>query len=126
LIRSIIYSLLFLWALPVQSQYYLRGEVKDEKNRPLSNVRIFVHSSRSFYQTGAPSGTFGINERVLKDSLTLTFDGYETLKVGVITSQWQTLIMKPLADISSKNRPKLISLTKDYALNISGSFKETK
>lgn len=115
MIRSILYSLLFLWALPAKSQYYLRGEVKDDKNRPLPNVRIFVHSSRSFYQTGAPSGTFGINERALKDSLTLTLDGYETLKVGVITSQWQTLIMKPLADITSKNRPKLISLTKDYS-----------
>ena len=101
--------------MPVAGQYYLRGEVKNDKNKPLPNVRIFVHSTRSFFQTGAPSGTFGINERVVKDSLTLTLDGYETLKVEVITSQWQTLIMKPLADISSKNKPKLISVTQDYS-----------
>ncbi len=114
MIRSILYSLLLLWTIPAQSQYYLRGEVKDEKNHPLPYVRIFVHSSRAFYVTESPSGSFGINERLLKDSLTLTLDGYETLKVAVLTNQWQTLIMKPSADVASKNQPKLISATKDY------------
>jgi len=49
-------------------QYYLRGEIKDEKNKPLPNAKIFVHSSRTLFTSGATAGDFGINEKVLYDS----------------------------------------------------------
>jgi Ca-activated chloride channel family protein len=95
-------------------QYYLRGEIKDEKNKPLSNAKIFVHSSRTLFTSGS-SGDFGINEKVLYDSLTITLDGYEKTTVKVKTDQWQKIILKLTADAVSKNQPKLISMTKDMS-----------
>ena len=108
------YCLLTLLAIPAFSQYYLRGEIKDEKNHPLSNARIFVHSIRAFYFSGATSGSFGINERVLYDSLTITMEGYEKTSLRVRTDQWQTIILKATAEAISKSQPKLISLTQDF------------
>jgi len=95
-------------------QYYLRGEIKDEKNKPLSNAKIFVHSSRTLFTSGS-SGDFGINEKVLYDSLTINLDGYEKTTVKVKTDQWQKIILKLTADAVSKNQPKLISMTKDMS-----------
>ena len=96
-------------------QYYLRGEIKDEKNKPLPNAKIFVHSSRTLFTSGATAGDFGINEKVLYDSLTITLDGYEKTTVRVKTDQWQKIILKLTADAVSKNQPKLISMTKDMS-----------
>jgi len=104
---------LSLLATTAYSQYYLRGEIKDEKNRPLSNARIFLHSGRSYFFSGASSGGFGINTKQLNDSLTITLDGYENKTVAVKSTQWQTIILKLTADAVSKNQPKLISFTKD-------------
>ena len=96
-------------------QYYLRGEIKDEKNKPLPNAKIFVHSSHTLFTSGATAGDFGINEKVLYDSLTITLDGYEKTTVRVKTDQWQKIILKLTADAVSKNQPKLISMTKDMS-----------
>ncbi len=108
-----IYCALLLIATSAKSQFYLRGEIKDEKNKPLPNARIFVHAAKAFYYSGATAGDFGINERVLYDSLTITLEGYETLTVKVKTDQWQKIILKLTADAVSKNQSKLISFTKD-------------
>ena len=108
------YCLLTLLAIPAFSQYYLRGEIKDDKKHPLANARIFVHSIRAFYFSGASSGSFGINEKVLYDSLTITMEGYESVILRVRTDQWQTIILKPTAEAISKSQPKLISLTQDF------------
>jgi Ca-activated chloride channel family protein len=101
-------------AISARSQYYLRGEVRDEKNKPLPYARIFLHSARMIYTSGAGSGSFGINTKVLYDSLTVTLDGFETAVLKVKSDQWQTIILKAVADASSKNQNKLISSTQDY------------
>lgn len=98
--------------MPGIGQYYLRGEVKDEKNRPLAGVKIFLHSARSLYSTGA-SGSFGINTLKLNDSLTLSFEGYETRSLAVKSDVWQTISLKMAAESALKNKIKLISVTKD-------------
>jgi Ca-activated chloride channel family protein len=106
-----------LFAFSAKSQYYLRGEIKDEKNKPLSNARIFVHSLRAFFYSDASSGSFGINERVLFDSLTITLEGYETKTVLVKTNQWQTIILRLPNEAVAKSQPKLVSLTTDFTKN---------
>lgn len=94
------------------SQYYLRGEVKDEKNQPLQNAKIFLHSTRMLYYSGTYGG-FGINVKNQFDSLTVSLDGYESKTVRVKTDIWQTIQLKLGESNSSKNKPKLISVTKD-------------
>ncbi len=95
-----------------QAQYYIRGEVKDEKNQALQNVKIFQHSSRSLFYSGT-SGGFGITGKTLADSLSFSLDGYEPKTIKVNAEQWQTVNLKVQASIVNRNRPKLISITKN-------------
>ncbi len=99
-------------AVFAKAQYYIRGEVKDEKSQPLQNVRILLHSSRTQYYSG-PSGGFGITSRMAVDSLTFTLEGYESKSIKINTSQWQDVSMKVLPSVANRNKPKLISVTKN-------------
>lgn len=110
--RLALYILLSIIAVSAKSQYYLRGEVKDEKFSRLQNVKIFVHSARSFYYTGI-DGSFGIILRTPKDTLTFSLDGYEELTTAVDYSRWQNITLKVLVANANKNKQKLISVTKD-------------
>ena len=93
-------------------QYYLRGEVKDEKGQGIQNAKIFLHSAKALYASGTYGG-FGINTAAVYDSLTVSLDGYESKTVRVKTDQWQVIILKISEANESKNKPKLISITKD-------------
>lgn len=101
------------------AQYYLRGEVKDEKKQYLQNVKIMLHSTRYIYYSGT-SGGFGITCRNLSDSITLILDGYETKSFAVKTDVFQQITLKALSSNSTKNRQKLISITKDQ--NFSSTY----
>jgi Ca-activated chloride channel family protein len=103
--------LLFLF-LNCSGQYYLRGEIKDEKNEYLQNVKITLRSDKLLYHSGT-SGGFGISSSQRKDSITLNLDGYEPMTVGISADQYLEVSMKPLSSNASKNKPKLISITKD-------------
>ena len=96
-----------------QAQYYLRGEIKDEKNKLLPHAKIFVHGEKKIYYSESNTGSFGINEKRLYDSLTISLDGYETQTIRVKTDVWLVVKMKATDDASSKRQPKLISITKD-------------
>ncbi|MDN3654598.1 von Willebrand factor type A domain-containing protein [Ferruginibacter paludis] len=103
----------FLLFVPfANAQYYLRGEIKNEKSELLQNVKILLHSDKNVYYSGT-SGGFGISCHSAYDSLTLIADGYETKSFGVKTDAFQQLILKSLSANVTKNRPKLISVTKD-------------
>ena len=101
-----------LFALTANAQYYLRGEVRDEKNQPLSNVRIILLSNHYAYSSGS-FGSFGFTTKSLNDSLQLLLEGYETLTVNVRSDQWQSITMKVLTSNANRNKIKLISVTKD-------------
>ncbi len=110
--KLIFYIPLVLLVFTANAQYYLRGEIKDEKNQPLQNVKILLHSKNHIFFTG-PAGGFGINTHLLFDTITLSLDGYETKTVKVNSEQWQYLSLKISPSNVTKNRPKLISVTKD-------------
>jgi Ca-activated chloride channel family protein len=110
--KYIFYSLFIFWTFTAQSQYYLRGEIKDEKNNPLINAKILLHSNNRFYYSGTGGG-FGITTNYLTDSLTLSLDGYESVSLRVNSEQWQYVILKILPSNVTKNRPRLISITKN-------------
>ncbi|MEO7306151.1 MAG: von Willebrand factor type A domain-containing protein [Ferruginibacter sp.] len=103
---------LLLLAFTVEAQYYLRGEIKDEKNQPLQNAKILLHSNKHYYYAGT-SGGFGITTNMLNDSLTVCMDGYEPQTIKVNSEQWQYISLKILPSNVSSNRPKLISVTKN-------------
>ncbi|MBL7702778.1 MAG: von Willebrand factor type A domain-containing protein [Ferruginibacter sp.] len=106
------YILFLLLAFTARGQYYLRGEIKDEKNQPLQNARVFLHSTKHFYYTGSYGG-FGITTKTLIDSLTISLDGYEPKSVKINADQWQYITLKILPSNVNSNRPKLISVTRN-------------
>lgn len=110
--KRILYIPILLFAFTANAQRYLRGEIKDEKNQPLQNVKIRLHSNNHLYFTGSTGG-FGITTNSVYDSLTLSLDGYEPKTLKVNSDQWQYITLKILPSNVNKNRPKLISVTKD-------------
>ena len=103
---------LLLFAFCANAQYYLRGEIRDENNQPLQNVKILLLSNHYSYFSGA-SGGFGITTNTLYDSLSLSLEGYEQKTVKVKCDLWQNIVLNVLNSNANQNRPKLISVTKD-------------
>jgi Ca-activated chloride channel homolog len=95
------------------AQYYLRGEVKDENNSLLPDVKILLHSSGYSYHSGA-SGAFGIPIPQSWDTLTLSEEGYESITLRVDASQYQNIRLRQLFRASAMPVRGLMSMTKDW------------
>lgn len=107
-----LYLFSIFFAFSASGQYYLRGEVKDEKLQGLQNVKIFIHSAKVNYYSGT-QGSFGISVMKPYDTLTLSMEGYEAQTVRVKSDAWQSIVMKFSSDHANKSKPKLISITRD-------------
>ncbi|MBN8859285.1 MAG: von Willebrand factor type A domain-containing protein [Sphingobacteriales bacterium] len=92
------------------AQYYLRGEIRDENNTPLQNVRIVLRSTGYPHASGM-GGAFGITTSNKVDSLDLTLEGYEPLSVMVKTTEYQKIVMKMLPYTASIQKQYLVSFT---------------
>lgn len=95
-------------------QFYLRGEVKDEKGIALQNVNILQHSTGFVYRSGSQGG-FGILTRQAIDTLTFTTDGYHKETVVAKADLFTTAILKLIPVAASIKRDKLASLTQNLA-----------
>jgi Ca-activated chloride channel family protein len=113
-IRHIIFFLLMLPQVTA-AQYYIRGEVKDEKSNGLQNVKIILHSTGLPYATGV-GGAFGILSSKINDSLSLYLEGYEPLHVEVNTSKYQSLQMRMQPFAASLQKHSLLSVTSDLQM----------
>lgn len=114
----LILVVLLLVPVCVLGQYYLRGEVKSEKGEGLQNVRITVFSKGTFpYYSGA-SGAFGIPSNLKVDTITFYAEGYDTLKTAVVTSQFQSIILKLNHQQTQANSLHLSSFTKNLRFEI--------
>lgn len=104
-----------LLGFSASSQYYLRGELKDEKNNPIPNARILLHSTGYLYSSGS-SGAFGIMISKASDSITISLEGYQTLSLRVEAARYQQLVMKMLHASSTPHKSRLASVTKNLKL----------
>lgn len=94
------------------AQYYIRGEVKDEKKQPLQNVKIYLHSNRLLYFSGHTGG-FGILSPKYLDSLTFNADGYEPKSISVKADIYQEVILKLLHPNANLQNQRRISISGD-------------
>ena len=106
---------LFLSCLSTHAQYYLRGEVKDERNVPLTNVKILVHSNGYVYYSGNTGG-FGIMLPQSKDSISFNLEGYQSYSAKIDVRNYQNITLKPLYASSNVHKNRLLSFTKDLRL----------
>ncbi|MFZ9661353.1 MAG: YfbK domain-containing protein [Chitinophagaceae bacterium] len=95
-------------------QYYIRGEVKDFKNRPLQNVKIILHSSGLTYYSGE-GGAFGIITSRITDSISMYFEGFDDYHGLVNAKNYQVLIMKMLPFTENKSNLSILSMSGDIA-----------
>ncbi len=103
--------------MQASGQYYIRGEIKDEKNQPLQNVKIYMPSTRQIFYSGITGG-FGIPSSSLYDSLIISSDGYETKLLKIKSDVYQEVILKMLSTNVSIKKPKLVSITTGSEGNI--------
>jgi Ca-activated chloride channel homolog len=106
------YCLLTLVFLTGHAQYYLRGKVLDEKNKPLQGATVYLHSKKIGYKADT-DGSFGISTSLSTDTISVIMGGYEKQILAVKTEVWQNVILKITTASIIKNKPKLISFTKD-------------
>ncbi len=99
------------------AQYYIRGEVRDEKGNALQNVKIYMPETNSLYSSGVTGG-FGIPTTHTTDSLIFSLDGYVSVNVRIKTSDYQHIILKVIPIGSQVNKQKLVSLTTNSNKNI--------
>jgi Ca-activated chloride channel family protein len=116
------FLLLQLLLNPLCSQYYLRGEIKDERGRVLEGVKIILSSLHQYPFYSGNDGTFGISTSKSTDSITLSMDGYENLKLWVDVKKFQSLLMKMLPATRQLYSKKLASSTTHLKNNIPISF----
>ncbi len=106
---------LTLFFITGSAQYYLRGEIRDEKNTPIPNAKILLHSTKYQYSSGS-SGAFGIMTANPHDSITISLDGYQTKSMLVDATQYQQIVLKMLFASVTSSRNRLISVTKNLKL----------
>jgi Ca-activated chloride channel homolog len=105
-------TLLAVIHFTVFAQFYMRGEIKNERGETLQNVRIAVHSTQLLYYTGI-EGEFGITSTHQFDSLTLSCDNYDPLVVKINAQDYTRLTLKFSAFAAKQNKHHLISYIKD-------------
>jgi Ca-activated chloride channel homolog len=110
--KLVVYCSFFCTTISAQAQYFLRGIIRDEKKVALRNAKILLHSSKAVTITDI-DGSFGITSSLQHDSITVSLDGFEKQTLRVKTDIWQNVTLKVTAATLIKNKPKLISFTKD-------------
>ncbi|MBC7946927.1 MAG: von Willebrand factor type A domain-containing protein [Chitinophagaceae bacterium] len=95
------------------SQYYLRGEVKDESGNPLQNVTIVNLRTGYVYRSGT-QGSFGILTNQLIDTFSFASDGYRPERLIANADLYLNVKLKLLpTSVTNVRRDKLSSLIRD-------------
>ena len=96
------------------AQYYLKGEVLDEKGKKFSFVMIHLQSKGTYPYSSGGEGFFAIPDNRRYDSIILIMPGYDTLKQLVDATQYQVLKMQLYKSNEKKSAIKLTSHTKNW------------
>jgi Ca-activated chloride channel homolog len=110
--KNILIFLFVIIHFTLSAQFYLRGEVRDEKNNPLPNAKIRLHSSGFIYYSGS-EGAFGITTSKRVDSVTINMDGYHPVSLQLDASKYQSITLRTLYASADIRKNRLLSFTKD-------------
>ncbi len=108
--KLIVFFLFFSISHSAFTQYYIRGEIRDQFDKTVQNVKITIASTGVIYYSGIKGG-FGISSKHLYDTLFLSKEGYTPLNIEVKTDEFQHLILKLSPASLSILKPKLVSLS---------------
>jgi Ca-activated chloride channel homolog len=108
-VNIVILSLSPLLAL---SQYYLRGQVKDEAGNLLQNAAIYLHST-GYYYYSTTEGTFTILNDKKADSITISLQGYLKQKLAIEDNSFVEVRLRKTAFAKNTSVNKLVSFTQN-------------
>ena len=108
----ILYYLLLAVPPAASAQYYLRGKILTENNKPIPNATVYLHSSKLGYKTDF-DGSFGFSSSKSIDTISVLHSAYQKQTLAVKTDAWQTIVLKISVEQIKQNAPKLNSFTKD-------------
>ncbi|HQS23847.1 MAG: hypothetical protein B7Y11_08890 [Sphingobacteriia bacterium 24-36-13] len=91
----IILSLLF-YTTTIGAQYYLRGEIKDNRGKKLEGVTIQIKSKGIIPFYSGKDGDFGIPLNKSEDSIYLSLAGYENARLLANTNLFQQIVLEML------------------------------
>lgn len=94
------------------SQYYLRGQVKDEAGNVLQNASIYLRSNGLFYYS-TTEGTFSISSDKKSDSITVSLAGYLKQNLAIEDNSFADIRLKKTAFAKNTSVNKLVSLTQN-------------
>ena len=103
-------------SLPLFSQYYLRGEIKDEKGNPIFGAKIYLQTKGALDFSSGDDGAFGLPTPKAIDTLTVIMQGFEPFKGGVSTQQYQKIVLKMYKGTSEDMLNRLNSFTKNLGI----------
>jgi Ca-activated chloride channel homolog len=113
--------LLLIISLAVKSQYYYRGDIVDEKNKPIGNVNIYLHSTKVIVSAGS-SGSFGVmSSKKPVDTFTLIAENYERTTVAVFLDKLNVIKLRLLTNAANIQKNKLATVTKNLKQEVSKS-----
>lgn len=92
------------------AQYYLRGEIKDNRGKKLEGVSIHLSSKGSIPFLSGKDGDFGIPLNKPSDSIFLSLPGYESAKFLVNTQSFQHLKLNMLPSTAKLYQKNLASV----------------
>lgn len=108
--RFVNIALIFLSPLFAFSQFYLRGQVKDEAGTVLQNAAVYLHSTGIFYYT-TTEGTFSILTDKKADTITISLEGYLKQKLPIDANTILEVRLKKAGYAKNTSFNKLASLT---------------
>lgn len=94
------------------AQYYLRGEIRDEKGNALPNAKLRLQSTNYIYNSGT-NGSFGIVSTKESDSMFISLDGFQDLAIKLQAGRYHTIALKMLHSAANLQRNRLVSITRD-------------
>jgi Ca-activated chloride channel family protein len=105
-------AILFLSPLLAFSQYYLRGQVKDESGTVLQNAAIYLHSTGYFYYS-TTEGTFTITSDKKTDTITVSREGFLKQAFVIDAGSFLEIRLKKSSFAKNTSVNKLVSLTQN-------------
>ena len=109
-------AIFFVYLSTVSAQYYLRGEVRDEKGKPLSGAKIHIKTKGMLDFASGDDGSFGLPTPKAVDTLTVIMGGFEPFHGGVSSNSYQIITLKMTRGTSMEMQTRLTSLTKNLEL----------
>jgi Ca-activated chloride channel family protein len=108
--RLLIILISFFYTTHTSAQFYLRGEIKDNRGKKLEGVSIHLLSKGSIPFLSGKDGDFGIPLNKIADSIFLSLPGYEPAKLWVNASSFQYLTLNMLPSTAKLYQKNLASV----------------